>query len=411
MAGAILAALALPARAGDYEARLDGEHICPVSSDSIRLARQRVEALVVWPDEPTGHAFVCVTAEMVLVNDADKPRSILVAFPDGCRVRGFTRLVDDRPVEVARHESKGGPAAAAFASRVDFDAGQVRRVRVKYVGSGDAQGGWPHAGRWAYPLKAGGGWKGKVGEARVVVRFPMSMPPGGFGPFRPEAVRLTPAPGTFEGQTATWVLKDFEPDQDVVVQWSSARALDAARPLELASREEAPCLQLAMAKALLARGQPKRALAALGELRKAFPARSEARLVDYHVAQAYSYHYIKDGKLANDGLDPKAAAAHYRAALKQPLKAPHRQDALCELFLLHVVESPDAAEAAKALDLLKKEKLTIDAHGDLLAKITLALPEAALELLNTMTASPGRQWLLHSSRAEISKRLADAPKR
>ena len=410
MAGAILAALALPARAGDCEARLDGGLICPVSSDGIRLARQRVEAIVIWPDEPAGHALVCVTAEFVLVNDDDKPRSILVAFPDGHRVRGFTRLVDDRPVEVVRHQSKGGPAAAAFASRVDFDPGQVRRVRVKYIGAADAEAGRPHGSGWAYPLKTCALWKGKIGEARIVVRFPMSMPPGGFGPFRPEAVRLSPAPTTLEGQTAAWVFKDFEPGQDIVVQWSSALALAASRPLELASKEEAPGLQLAMAKSLLARAEPKRALAALADLRKAFPAGPEARLMDYYVAQAYSYHYIKDGRLANDGLDPKAAAAHYRAALKQPLKAPHRQDALCELFLLHVVEAPDPAEAGKALDLLKKEKLTIDAHDGLLAKITAAAPKAALELLNTMTVSPARQWLLHSNRAEITKRLADAPK-
>lgn len=407
VAAAVVVCVAATARADDYESGLDGNTIHPVKSKNIRMASERVEVFVEWPDHRHDHAIMHVVAEFVLVNDGKKAETILISFPGTYNVKEFARFVDDRRVEVTKYVAKHNREELVYTSKVHFEPGQVRRVRVKYQGASDATSGGYFEGEWKYILKTGALWKGKISKAQVVVHFPMHMPPGGFGPFTMDAVSLSPKGYTVSGRTATWVFKDFEPTKDITVgckSWMRGRNVRASRAaFKGASREERPGLELALAREMLW-SDPEAALTLFDELRRTYPDSFAARRIDYTIARAHARYSLHDGTFCvltawhreRSRPRPGAAARHYEAAVGKLSNAELRADALCQLFLLYARQLKDRPGAARALGRLREAQLPIGEEYDVprilrwdaiftqvRASVGVVSPQAALGLLGS----------------------------
>jgi hypothetical protein len=349
-----LGCITAPVFADDVQTGHFGQQIVPVDSDAIRMASERVDVDVCWPKSDTeentpgsgGQTEMRVRALFVLVNESDKPQSILVSFPGAFGVTDFTRTVDGRPVKVEEHRG----AEYGNSSKIDFAPRQTRRVRVEYTGSAAVASGYDYEEWWRYVLTTGSRWKGKIGEAVIAVHFPEDMPLGGRGPFNLDAITMTPTGYKSEGRTATWTFSDFEPSQDIWLTWTRYSALLASDPFRLASKEEASAL-------LLEQGQQlglRKALGAFAAIREFFPNSIESKTLDYHIASAFE----KESRCHQlNLLYAKEAIARYEAALKQPIDAEQREAALCGQFILCCVKTRDNAKARMLLDRLKKEKL------------------------------------------------------
>ena len=128
---------------------------------------------------------------------------------------------------------------------VHFGAGQTRTVVNEYEsGFGyDSMGGIS----FAYVLRTGASWKGKIGQARITVD--VSGVPSHY------SISLSPQGYHKEGDVVTWVLRDFEPNEDIGVymmpkrltlngdiyigMWSTYRIVDGAAIAKLRFLQEA----------------------------------------------------------------------------------------------------------------------------------------------------------------------------
>ena len=336
--------LVSPGFADDCEGGSDGQDLIPVDSKAVRMASERVDVDVFWEKPYQGHSEMRVKGLFVLVNESDQPQSIRVLFPNAYDVTGFTRTVDGQPVKVEEHH--GAPFGNA--SKIVFAPHQTRHVHVEY--SGDTMGIGGSEQQWSYILTTGAHWKGKIDEAIIAIHFPKEMPPGGQGPFRSDAITMTPAGYNADGRTVTWVFDNFKPSTDIALKWTTQEALVASDPFQLASKEEASAL-------LLAQGQYRelrQALASFGTIREFFPDSVEAKTLDFHIATALDResHYR-----SLNNLYAKDAIARYEMALTQPIEPEQREQALCEQFVLCCVTAQDRVKARKLLDRIRKEKL------------------------------------------------------
>jgi hypothetical protein len=396
----ILTLVPAPLLADDVESGWDGDQIVPIDSKAIRMASERVDVTIRWPfpdmavkiGVPNGHAVTSVTGLFVLVNESNEPQSIHVSFPGSYHVKGFARTVDGQPVKV--EERPGGEFGNV--SKIAFAPRQERTVRVKYTGYSDATSGYYcGGGSWAYILKTGARWKGTIGKAIIAFHFPPEMPPCGKGPFDFAAVQLNPPGYLSDDRTATWEFSDFKPCQDISFEWNGYRALSASDPFKLRNPRQAAAL-------LLEQGRVLENLQALAAIREFFPDSPQARTLDYDIARALT------GRIRYRRA-PKAyaakAAVHYEAALKQPLDAEQRLDALTELYILYSGQLPDPAKAQKAFDRLKGEPVT----GDVLRRIATLSPRKAMNLLDALAHDPYGEGLEWGIRAEIQRMLKAHP--
>jgi hypothetical protein len=179
----------------------------------------------------------------------------------------------------------------------------------------------------------------------------MYMPRGGFGPFDARAVKLSPRGYQAHGQTVTWLLRNVEPKEDIVIECEPARVRRASNPLRSATKEEAPGLQLRLAMAPEAAYDTEGAARALRALRRTFPDSWAAEKVDLHLAGLHFRHQEHEGRLWASGPDARAAVRFYEAALEQPLDREERVECLCQLLALYarVVKRPRRAKQVLAL--------------------------------------------------------------
>lgn len=351
----VLACIVSPILADDVQSGFDGDQIVPVDSQAIRMASEQVDVDVSWskPDptnkdlpEDSGSTNMLVKALFVLVNESDKPQSILVSFPCDFAVADFKRTVDGKPLKVEK------PNAKRFGniSKIDFAPHQTRQVRIEYSGTSEITGGYNFEERWRYILTTGAKWKGTIGKAVVSIHFPKDMPVGGKGLFNFDAITMTPAGFETNGQTATWTFEDFEPTEEISLKWTRYSALLASDPFKLASKEQTSAL-------LLEQGQqaelPK-ALGCFASIREFFPNSIEAKTLDYYIADALAreFHF---GDI--NAMYAKEAIARYEIALKEPIDAQQRENALCEQFALCCVKARDNEKIKTLLDRIKKEEL------------------------------------------------------
>ena len=122
----------------------------------------------------------------------------------------FESWVDGKPVKTTFTYSTGdeyGEYQAWTVKEVKFDKGQTRTVVNKYEGR--VSPFWEESFR--YVLSTGRNWKDKIGKAIITVdtselqRYWRVIP-------------RTPKGAVTKGSSINWVLKDFEPEQDVVLE-------------------------------------------------------------------------------------------------------------------------------------------------------------------------------------------------
>jgi|WetSurMetagenome_2_1015567.scaffolds.fasta_scaffold157809_1 hypothetical protein len=418
---AILLIAAAPALADDTESGVHGGQIVPVESKAIRMTFEQVDIDVAWakPSSPEGHTGMRVSAVFELTNESDEEQTITVAFPNGNYDDDFIRTVDGRPVEVEKHEGQ----ALGYTSKIDFAPRQVRHVNVRYTGDTEiSSGGYDSSSSWFYVLKTGAHWKGTIGKAIVSMHFPKDMPPPGKGPFNFDAVKLTPDNcwRDEKSRTATWVFEDFEPKEDIHVEWTTGMAVIASNPFQLKSRKEAAALLMEQGRVHVYNtysidsdnwmwseaGTFSRALQAFAAIREFFPETAEAKRVDYEMGCALSHHWVGNNTPAV--LNAKMAVKYFTAALKKPLEPSERVEALTELFILCSAELPDDAKARSALDQLAKMEW-IPGVDRALFKVGAVSPRQALDLLNSLTDAQLGSGRRESLRSDLELMLKTYP--
>jgi len=202
-----LAAPPTPARADGEPATWYGPTLVPVTSESIRMVRERVVVEL-------SPLRAKVDATFVFENEGAATEQV-VAFPDigwvGASLHAFRTWVDGTEVDVGFQ--KGGADAGLHYWTVDFPAGSQRVVRVRYETVRDPVqvGNYMLVDDFTYVLTTGARWKGPIGRAEIVL----------------DLVDLThdqiigAHPKTSERTEAgyRWVLHDIEPTGNVVVRF------------------------------------------------------------------------------------------------------------------------------------------------------------------------------------------------
>jgi hypothetical protein len=423
----LLIVSAVPVLADDTESGADGGQIVPVESKAIRMTFEQVDIDVLWakPSNPEGHTAMRVSAVFELTNESDEAQSITVAFPNGNYDDDFIRTVDGRPVEVDKHD---GPLG--YTSKIDFAPRQVRHVGVRYTGYTEiSSGGYDSSSSWFYVLKTGANWKGTIGRAIISMHFPEDMPPPGKGPFNFDAVKLTPGDcwRDEKSRTATWVFENFEPKEDIRVEWTTGMAVIASNPFQLKSRKEAAALLMEQGHVHAYNtyscdsdrwmwseaGTFSRALQAFAAIREFYPESAEAKRVDYEMGCALSHHWVGNNTPDNLSYNPfvlnaRMAVKYFTAALKKPLEPRERVEALTELFILCSAEAPDAAKARSALEQLAKMKW-IPGVDRALFKVGAVSPQQAIDLLGSLTDAQLGSGRRDSLRSDLELMLKTYP--
>ncbi len=212
----------LPLAAPPTSARADGEpaawvgrSLQPVDSDSVRMVRERVLIDL----SPNGAR---VSATFVFRNEGPACDQI-IAFPAGgqgiVNVRNFRAWVDGAQVEVGTHSPSFEHLYYWTAS---FAAGGEREVRVAYEVRRDASmEGWLVDTDFTYILTTGRRWKGPIGSAEIVLNLRDIQ--------HHQILDLKPAGHTRTRTGYRWLLRDFEPDQDVGVRFHTSPVTVIAR--------------------------------------------------------------------------------------------------------------------------------------------------------------------------------------
>jgi hypothetical protein len=252
----------------------------PVPRDAISLSPVvatpvAMEGEVVTIDVHPDHADV--RARFTMRNTSRSETSLEVGFPGAARpgswtmddkgvtinswhgttLQAFRATVDGKPVEATCKQPPGTERAWETAGQYDrwylwpmtFAGGQRREVVVSYrVPTKDVNytpEGILKSRKFAYVLKTGAGWHGPIGSARVLVRStaldPLSV------------TRAAPAPTRRTPKELEWSYRCFEPETDIVVEYTVHA--DAARALKTFERrlQEKPDDTMALVDAALAR--------------------------------------------------------------------------------------------------------------------------------------------------------------
>ena len=187
------------------------------------------------------------TLEVGFPTDArPEPRPLAVAggkgFSSPGTIYAFRAMVDGVQVEVERKEVDEEDPREIHRNWVcwpmTFEAGQACEIEVSYqVETRDDFYIRPHSPMQAreviYILQTGRGWHGPIGSARILLRAAE-----GFDLGRVEEVE--PRPTRKEEGLWEWVMKDFEPEEDIRVRYRVIRTPGEALERVLAGRRRAP---------------------------------------------------------------------------------------------------------------------------------------------------------------------------
>ncbi|MBM3470053.1 MAG: hypothetical protein FJX73_04575 [Armatimonadetes bacterium] len=233
---AVLLAIAPAAWANDTSFGASGSaYPGPRPSKDIRMVSEAVHARIVR-DKMGGYARVA--CRFVLRNEGPRQR-IRIGFPEDTGgdiperglIRRFTSTVNGRPVGVSRvvltSDGDRGGFFIWWMKDVTFDAGETKQVQNDYevALSGNVEGvAW-----FTYILSTGANWKGRIGEATLVVDLGSISPRQVIGlgtKPRKDHHReflIRPSGAKIEGTRLIWRLKDFEPTQrdNIMVAWYS----------------------------------------------------------------------------------------------------------------------------------------------------------------------------------------------
>lgn len=225
----------------------DGIDLSPATQTSVSM-----DAELVRIEVHRDHALV--HADFRMRNTSDAEESIEVGFPDaapasswqvgskggtildclGPTLEEFSARVDGKAVEAVCKQPPGTRSTTRpeglyrrwYLWPMTFGARQARRVEVAYkIATKDVNytpEGILKLRQFAYILKTGKGWKGPIGEARIVVTFADGLT-------TQHVQKVAPEPSNRTAQQLVWSLERFEPDTDILVQYSVHK--DAATAL------------------------------------------------------------------------------------------------------------------------------------------------------------------------------------
>ena len=229
----LLLCLALPAFANDTAIQGAGGTIQPMRlNSSIRMVKERVDVKL------RGTKPARVRCEFVFKNGGPAT-TVKMGFPAHAvgdvrplrptDLRHFRSWVDGKRVKTSFMRAKPTKEysyKAWYVKEVRFAAGQTRRVIDTYEGNlGEVSNGQVF---FTYMLHTGRNWKGKIGEAVVVIDAvspPKVVRIGTDAPKRVEFLRASPNSYVRKGSKFVWVMKDFEPEENIYVEYSPKRKL------------------------------------------------------------------------------------------------------------------------------------------------------------------------------------------
>ena len=204
------------ARANDTAVRGVGGAIQPMAQhQSVRMASEKVDVELTERD---AH----VRCEFVFTNTG-KATVVKMGFPEEASgdvrpikksaYRVFRSWVDGRPITVTfipskQEQSDREEYVAWHVKEVPFAEGQTRTIVDEYQ---SALGGVSDGSSFfAYILKTGKNWKGRIGEATISVDVAAI----------PKHFEIKPQPAGYVrcGTRLIWILRNFEPDHDVYIE-------------------------------------------------------------------------------------------------------------------------------------------------------------------------------------------------
>lgn len=183
---------------------------------SVRMVREKVDAKISWET-------ATVRCEFVFKNEG-KATTVKMGFPEDAggdalplaksHFGSFRSWVDGKPAKTTfvltnKGYAPEGPGYVGWhVKEVHFAAGQTRKVVEEYTSGlgGDISG----SASFAYILKTGSSWKGKIGEAVITIDASEVSP----------YYKVKPEPSGFGGGGGrlVWKFSNFEPTKDIGVE-------------------------------------------------------------------------------------------------------------------------------------------------------------------------------------------------
>lgn len=250
----------------------------PVPRDVIALGpvlktTVAMDAEVVIIEVHSDHADV--HARFSMRNTGCLPTALEVGFPGAARASSWTleeilewagpllgnfkASVDGKAVKAICKQPPGTePTSTGFSMvagwylwPMRFAAGEKKEVVVSYrIPTKDVNytpEGILKRRKFTYILKTGAGWAGPIGSARIVVRFSALTPA--------HVTRTAPPPTRRKKKSLEWEYKRFEPEADIVLEYSvHANAAEALKVFEAKLLKE-PADAATLVDAALAREQ------------------------------------------------------------------------------------------------------------------------------------------------------------
>ena len=190
---------------------LYGVNITPYQENNVRLEK---EALSIEFEGNKGpfEESVYVYAKFVFVNKGEKI-SLKMGFPFGIsRNKGNVIFpkdvvvkIDGKTIETHSITSETSKYDPWIYFDVLFDKGEIKTVEVSYTAT-------PLGGYFAYILNTGALWKGPIGTLDIEIKFPNEAK-------YPYLLSLKPQGYTIQGNKALYHFTNFEPTQDIEIEF------------------------------------------------------------------------------------------------------------------------------------------------------------------------------------------------
>lgn len=209
---------------------IGGVNIKPYQENNIELSKENLVITFNKGDNPVNTA-VNVSAQFTFINTGDKV-SLKVGFPFSLATKpGFdtTSSLESLKVKVKIDGKEITPTfvdpgeSSEYAPLIyfdmTFDKHETKNVEVSYESI--AAGGY-----FLYVLNTGSYWKGPIGTLDMTFNFPYEAT-------SPNVLSITPGGYKVQGKTVSYHLTDYEPTQNIEVEFLPYYVYEKINPLRL----------------------------------------------------------------------------------------------------------------------------------------------------------------------------------
>jgi len=208
-----------PVNADAGPVHLFGVNITPYEENNIRLEKENLSIDFKSSDD------VYVDAKFVFVNEGDKI-SLKMGFPFGIsRDKGnvifpkdINVKIDGKSVETSYITTETSIYDPWVYFDTSFNKGETKTVEVSYRAV-------PLGGYFSYVLNTGALWKGPIGTLYIDIKFPIT-------PAYPYLLNLKPQGYTIQGNEAIYHLTNFEPKEDIEIEFIPEDFFNKIKPLK-----------------------------------------------------------------------------------------------------------------------------------------------------------------------------------